>query len=125
MCSQGGSPPPHPSRRAAAPHAPPLSPADRDRPLLLLDATWRLLPKVRAQVTGDTIPRSIPPGWQTAYPRVSQDGSDPTAGLASVEALFVAQALLGQTMPTLLDGYYWRTGFLAANSGVIAALEGL
>lgn len=96
--------------------APPLSPADADRPILLLDATWRLLPKVRAQVTGVTIPRSIPHGWQTAYPRVSKDGSDPSAGLASVEALFVAQAVMGWTDPNLLEAYYWAESFRALNA---------
>ena len=92
--------------------APPLSVSDRHRPLLLLDSTWRLLPKVRSKVFGTTVRRSIPDRWLTAYPIVSKDGSDPTGGLASIEALFVAQALLGNVMPSLLDGYYWKERFL-------------
>ena len=103
--------------------AQPLSQADRERPLLLLDSTWRLLPKVRSKVYGETVKRSIPDEWVTAYPRVSKDGSDPTGGLASIEALFVAQALLGNVMPSLLDGYYWQTRFLSLNQKALAALQ--
>ena len=102
--------------------AEPLSLKDRSRPLLLLDSTWRLLPKVRSKVVGVTVKRSIPNSWCTAYPRVSRDGSDPTSGLASIEALFVAQALLGNMMTSLLDGYYWRDGFLDLNSTLLEAL---
>ena len=101
-------------------NAPPLSVQDRDRPLLLLDSTWRLLPKVRSKVRGSTVRRSIPSAWQTAYPRVSKDGSDPTGGLASIEALFVAQALLGNTMMSLLNGYHWQNEFLQLNDHLIA-----
>jgi len=93
--------------------APPLSVADADRPLLLLDATWRLLPRVKASVVGCPIERSIPPGVQTAYPRVGKSFPDPSGGLASVEALFVARALLGDYDESLLDSYYWRGQFLA------------
>ena len=103
--------------------AQPLSKADRERPLLLLDSTCRLLPKVRSKVYGETVKRSIPDEWVTTYPRVSKDGSDPTGGLASIEALFVAQALLGNVMPSLLDGYYWQTRFLSLNQEVLAALQ--
>ena len=96
--------------------APPLSEADAGRPFLLLDATWRLLPKVRTKVFGQTVRRSIPSHWVTAYPRVSKTMPDPAGGLASIEALFVAQAMLGHAMPSLLDGYYWKSQFLALNS---------
>jgi pre-rRNA-processing protein TSR3 len=96
--------------------APPLSEADRGRPFLLLDATWRLLPKVKTKVFGTTVRRSIPPYWVTAYPRVSKTMPDPVGGLASIEALFVAQAMLGHCMPTLLDGYYWKMQFLELNA---------
>ena len=99
---------------------PPLSLADAKRPILLLDATWRLLPKVRARVVGDTVKRSIPSGWRTAYPRVSKDGSDPSTGLASIEALFVAQAVMGNADVALLDGYYWGAAFLELNAHLIS-----
>jgi pre-rRNA-processing protein TSR3 len=93
--------------------APPLSPADADHPLLLLDSTWRWLPQLLACVRGEPIRRSIPGNLRTAYPRVSKVFEDPAAGLASIEALYVARRLLGDDDPTLLDGYHWREQFLA------------
>ena len=93
--------------------APPLSPADAGHPLLLLDATWRWLPQLRACVTGAPIERSIPGSLRTAYPRVSKVFEDPDAGLASIEALYVARRLLGDDDPSLLDGYHWKDQFLA------------
>ena len=93
--------------------APPLSEADAGLPVLVLDATWRLLPGMLAQVQGAPIRRSIPDGVKTAYPRVGKSYPDPHGGLASVEALFVARALMGDLDESLLDGYYWREAFLA------------
>ena len=93
--------------------APPLSRADAGAPLLLLDSTWRWLPQLRACVAGTPIARSIPTGVATAYPRTSKVFDDPAAGLASIEALYLARALLGDADPTLLDGYHWRDQFLA------------
>lgn len=92
--------------------APPLSTADAGRPLLLLDSTWRWLPQLLACVTGAPERRSIPGNLVTAYPRTSKVFEDPAAGLASIEALYVARALLGDDDPTLLDGYHWREQFL-------------
>ena len=69
--------------------APPITPADGGKPILLLDSTWRLLPSIRAKVRGDFIPRSIPQSVRTAYPRVSKVFSDPD-GLATIEALYAA-----------------------------------
>ena len=93
--------------------APPLSPADAAHPLLLLDSTWRWLPQLLACVRGEPIRRSIPGNLRTAYPRVSKVFEDPAAGLASIEALYVARRLLGDDDPTLLDGYHWKDQFLA------------
>ena len=94
--------------------APPLSPADAGPPLLLLDSTWRWLPALAACLDGEPIRRSIPPELaKTAYPRVSRTFADPDAGLASVEALYLAKRLLGEDDPSLLDGYHWREAFLA------------
>lgn len=92
--------------------APPLTPADADHPLLLLDSTWRWLPQVRGCVTGAPIERSIPGALRTAYPRTSKVFEDPAGGLASIEALYVARRLLGDDDPTLLDGYHWKEEFL-------------
>lgn len=94
--------------------APALSPADAGRPLLLLDSTWRWLPQLMACVTGTPVLRSIPGEVRTAYPRVSKVFEDPAAGLASIEALYLARKLLGDDDPTLLDGYHWKEPFLAS-----------
>ena len=51
--------------------------ADADRPLLILDSTWRLLPELRGYLDGTTLRRSIPKGIVTAYPRVSRVFDDP------------------------------------------------
>ena len=94
--------------------APPLSTADAGRPLLLLDSTWRWLPQLMACVTGTPVLRSIPGDVHTAYPRVSKVFEDPAAGLASIEALYLARKLLGDDDPSLLDGYHWKDAFLAS-----------
>ena len=92
--------------------APPLDLSDRGHPLLLLDSTWRYLPQVAACVIGAPIRRSIPGDVRTAYPRVSRHFEDPTGGLASIEALYLAKRLLGDDDASLLDGYHWREEFL-------------
>lgn len=89
-----------------------LSIEDKGHPLLLLDSTWRLLPDLEKCVLGTPIRRSLPKGIQTAYPRVSKIAEDPAGGLASVEALFLAKALLGDYDESLLDDYYWKNTFL-------------
>ncbi len=93
--------------------APPLAPDDRGHPVLLLDSTWRWLPRLERCVSGAPIRRSIPAGVRTAYPRKSRLFEDPDDGLASVEALYVAKRILGDDDPSLLDGYHWRAEFLA------------
>ena len=97
--------------------APPLSPADADRPLLLLDSTWRWLPQLIGCLDGEPVARSIPGDVLTAYPRQSRVYEDPAAGLASVEALYLARRLLGDDDESLLDGYHWKAEFLAGLSG--------
>ena len=99
-----------------APDAPPLSPADAGRPLLLLDASWRHAAKMRKAVE-PVEARSIPPGWKTAYPRRSKTHEDPDAGLATVEALFAALCTLGFRDDSLLRFYPWRDAFLDLNRG--------
>lgn len=91
--------------------APELSVADAGRPLLLLDSTWRLLPQIEACLHGEGVRRTLP-AVETAYPRVSKISDNPTGGLASVEALYLARLLLGERDDSLLDAYYWRAGFL-------------
>ena len=88
-------------------------------PLILLDATWARIPKLRARLAfspGARVERrSLPPWIRTAYPRVSKVREDPPAGLASVEALYAASAILGEPVLDLLEAYRWRTEFLARN----------
>jgi len=57
--------------------------------------------------------------WQTAYPRVSKVYADPSAGLATIEALFAAHAQLGIITDTLLDHYRWKEEFLDRNAELI------
>ncbi len=99
-------------------NAPVLSRADAGRPLLLLDSTWRLLPQLEACVTGSPERRSLPAGVQTAYPRVSKIAEDPAAGLASVEALYLALRIMGREDATLLEQYHWREAFLTGLASV-------
>jgi len=88
-------------------------------PVILLDATWARIPKLRARFAfppGARLERrSLPPWVRTAYPRVSKVREDPPAGLASVEALYAASAILGKPVLDLLDAYRWRADFLALN----------
>ena len=94
------------------PDAPVLSAADAERPLLLLDGTWRYAAQLEACLTGNPVRRSLPTDLVTAYPRKSKLFDDPETGLASVEALYAARRLLGDDDPSLLEGYRWKEEFL-------------
>lgn len=87
------------------------------RPVLLLDSVWRLLPGMRARVTGNPVERSLPPWVRTAYPRVSKMTDDPECGLATVEALYAAVRLMGFDCPEILEGYRWKDEFLRQFDG--------
>jgi pre-rRNA-processing protein TSR3 len=102
-----------------AAEGPPLTGADADRGLLLLDGSWRwaeAMTRDFAQVP----PRSLH-GYRTAYPRVSKQGTDPDNGLASVEALFLAYYILDRPTTGLLDHYHWAEEFLRSNRLVCPA----
>lgn len=92
--------------------AEPLTPDDADRPLLLLDATWRLVVQLQKGLTGQPSPRSLPTTLRGAHPRRNRQGNDPEHGLCSVEALYTAQRLLGEDHPELLEHYHFRDAFL-------------
>ena len=98
--------------------APVISPADAGRPILLLDSTWLKLPKMRSKVIGNFVPRSLPNGIKTAYPRTSKIAEDPDCGLATVEALFAAQYFMGTPDFSVLDGYAFAEKFLEINSSI-------
>jgi len=94
-----------------------LRASDAGPGLLLLDCAWRRVDLLLSTVDGDLELRRLPP-LVTAYPRRSRIVEDPEAGLASLEALYAALAILGEPRPDLLDGYRWRDEFLAANPGL-------
>ena len=94
-----------------------LGPADRGLGLLLIDCTWRRLATLSKRVDGELLPRRLPK-LVTAYPRRSKVIPDPEQGLASVEALYAAVALLEGPRPELLAHYRWAADFLAANPGL-------
>lgn len=96
-----------------AAEGPELSLADAGAGLLLLDGSWRWAGTMERDFA-DVPPRSLH-GWQTAYPRVSKQGTDPGNGLASVEALYAAYHILGRPTEGLLDHYRWRDEFLSLN----------
>ena len=91
-----------------------LSDADRDHGLLVIDGTWRLAERMEKKYAHLPI-RSLPP-CQTAYPRVSKIIDDPSLGLATIEAIYIAYQLLGRDTSGLLDQYHWRDEFLARNA---------
>jgi pre-rRNA-processing protein TSR3 len=99
-----------------------LDPADRGKDLLLIDCSWRRVPRLLRAVDGVLHPRRLP-AFASAYPRRSKTHPDPVQGLASVEALYLATLILGAPRPELLSHYRWRAEFLAANRTRIEALR--
>jgi pre-rRNA-processing protein TSR3 len=96
---------------------PPLTQADAGRSLLLIDGTWRYAKKMCAfvEACGPIEKRSLPGGFQTAYPRCQEDCPNPAVGLASIEALYIAYWILNRDTSKLLDNYYWKDAFLEIN----------
>jgi rRNA small subunit aminocarboxypropyltransferase len=106
------------------PDGDPLGPADTTRPLLLIDSSWRDLPRVLRGVSGTLHKRRLPEGLVTAYPRKSSLFEDPETGLASIEALHAAVAMLGQRDDRLLEGYYWAEQYLQQNAALLDRAAG-
>ena len=94
-----------------------LSEADSASGLLVIDATWRLAERMEKKYAHVPV-RSLP-SWQTAYPRVSKVFDDPSAGLATIEAIYAAYQALGHSTAGLLDQYHWREEFLAINATTV------
>lgn len=101
--------------------APPLEREEGERGLLLLDATWRYAERMYRDIrpTISVIERSIPLGACTAYPRRQEDCRDEEAGLASIEALYIAYTILGRPTKGLLDRYHWKEAFLEKNKNYL------
>ena len=94
----------------------------RKGPLILLDGTWRYS-EVMYRMTPalhSLAHYSIPGAWRTAYPRKQDDCADPSRGLATIEALYVACLLTGRRTDGVLDGYHWKAEFLELNRNLIA-----
>lgn len=87
---------------------------DAGLPLLLIDCAWRRVPTLLATCDGELVLRRLPK-LETAYPRKSLTFQDPDEGLASIEALYAALALLGQPRADLLASYRWADEFLSRN----------
>ena len=87
---------------------------DAGRPLLLIDCAWRRVPTLLATCGGELVLRRLPK-LTTAYPRKSLTFKDPDQGLASIEALYGALAVLGRPIPELLAGYRFADEFLRRN----------
>ena len=90
-------------------------------PLVLLDATWRYASVIYRVIEPlDSVSQyRLPEGWNSAYPRRQEDCSDPSRGLASIEALYVACLVTGRKTEGLLDGYYWKELFFNKNEKLI------
>ena len=92
---------------------PPLSPEDNSYGLFLIDATWNYAKVMAKTLPHPIITRSLPAHIKTAYPRRQTDCADPTRGLASIEAIYIAYSLLGRDTTGLLDSYHWKEQFLS------------
>ncbi len=100
--------------------APPLTIDDAHLGIFLIDGTWRYAEKMYSQIPQPHSfeLRSLPAHYTTAYPRRQEDCTEPSRGLASVEALFLAHQILGRSTEGLLDNYHWKDAFLQSNSSL-------
>lgn len=94
-------------------NGPQLSSEDTESGLLVLDGTWKLASRMEPFYS-DLPVRSLPQ-IVTAYPRVSQLFQDPSDGLATIEAVYMAYLLMNRPTDGLLDKYHWKDHFLALN----------
>lgn len=91
-----------------------LSKAQAKKTLVVIDSLWRYVPKIKAILP--KMPSFSLPPFKTAYPRKQEDCQDPTRGMASIEAIYVAYTLLGWDTKGLLDHYHFREEFLSKNN---------
>ncbi len=93
--------------------------------LACIDSVWRRVPKIAPRIiwkVGPALRAKIPTGFVTAYPRVGRPHQDPPGGLATIEALFIAAALLGNWDVSLLSQYYPSRRFIESNAQRFAEL---
>lgn len=88
------------------------------RSIGLIDCTWKwVAPTMRRLGPSPARLVRIPPDFLTAYPRKSRyPGVDPTGGLATIEAVFIAAVISGTWDETLLAKYHFKNEFLQVNS---------
>jgi len=88
--------------------------------LACIDSVWRRVPRLLQKIDWvdgkQPLLAKIPGGFRTAYPRVGLPTQDPEGGLATIEALFIAAALLGNYDPTLLSKYFFARRFMELNA---------
>lgn len=89
------------------------------RSLALIDCTWKKVPGVLQRLERP-LPRLVrmPDGFVTAYPRMNKEGLDPSGGLATIEALFIAAAFMGRWDLSLLENYHFKNQFLELNEAL-------
>lgn len=97
--------------------APRLTKADAECGLVILDGTWRYAERMYANIPelSQLKKRSLPSSLVTAYPRRQDDCQNPDRGLASIEAIYAAYAILGRDTAGILDLYHWKDDFLNKN----------
>lgn len=94
---------------------------ERPRGIVVVDTLWVKAPRLLEQLP--PMPhRSLPAGWVTAYPRRSKLRDDPSGGLATNEAAYIARLLSGVDDRSVLDGYYFADRFFAENEERIRAV---
>jgi ribosome biogenesis protein Tsr3 len=81
-----------------------------------IDCVWRRVEPILSRIAAPVpVLARIPDGFQTAYLRKSSFGFDPDGGLATIEAIFAARALLGDWQPDLLSKYPFGRAFVELN----------
>jgi pre-rRNA-processing protein TSR3 len=84
--------------------------------IAVIDCNWKRVDQIMGLVPAPLPPKvCIPEGFITAYPRRNKEGSDPSQGLATIEAIFIAAALMGTIDYSLLKEYYFGAEFLKIN----------
>ena len=102
---------------------PELSRKDSNRGIFLIDGTWHYASIMAKKHAMHLDTRSLPKTLKTAYPRRQDDCQDPTRGLASIEALYIANLILGYDCNYLLDNYYFKDEFLEINKTLISNIS--
>jgi pre-rRNA-processing protein TSR3 len=88
-----------------------------------VDCVWPRLSGLIARIAAPSSrPARLPDGFVTAYPRKTYSRTDPPAGLATIEAIFLAAALLGHWDRTLLERYAFGRQFVELNAARLQAL---